>query len=761
MSHYSVDANAEALRSKFVSHEGKETIVVEVNAPTRYHVNYDWMAKEMTKQLKKKASSPSDSYLSPIIVGVRLWSCFLGESAPILWTTHLVLLKSLGTFRMVSNQIFLLDPASLLPSSTTFTAAAPTLFRVSRHITMPVDPAPPQKRVSKLTEKAIAAQEPDELDDSDFDDVIVNAATAKARADKAKAKAAKKKKARTNAGGEPNAKAAKKAKAKCNKKKKEDDDVSDASEKVTDDKAGVKSEGKSSNIDINWDENTTWALVNNITDDDNIRQGLFPDAGGNVSTGKGGGKTKTEWHEILAKRVFIDHEQYGPLFARTANTTSGMKAWALKIKNRIQKLVRETQTYKQQMGTTGEGIQADQVQEGSKLENLWQDILQEFPYFAEMRELVGSRPNLNPVGIGNLATDIDATVLGVNADGPAVDADAAASESDDEAKDDNGNTNLDNKSDSDNEEPVLGGAHAATHGSATGIAAKLEDDARSLMSEDEKDEKDKGTGSKATHKRNLSAILSDDDKEATSVTKAKAKKIDKKSKSASTQIVKKEAAQPSGDLDTKKVKSSKKKKMEDQFSTIAVAEEATRQGELEVAKLKMQVEKEKTVGKVQIKKAQIEEQGKEKRIKLELAKMKMELKMERLRVKGLKYGAKADVAAHPATARGVTQLGGGTPQGSFNGGDVLQGNVPFAQTGATHTFQGEHMPTGGMKHGSFAQGGPSYASFGGLYDGGGRSSSPAMSTHSTGGFHSNASDVNAEASGSDRFDMPAMFPYSQ
>lgn len=60
MSHYSVDANAEALRSTFVSHEGKETIVVEVNAPTRYHVNYDWMAKEMTKQLKKKASSPLD-----------------------------------------------------------------------------------------------------------------------------------------------------------------------------------------------------------------------------------------------------------------------------------------------------------------------------------------------------------------------------------------------------------------------------------------------------------------------------------------------------------------------------------------------------------------------------------------------------------------------------------------------------------------------------------------------------------------------------
>ena len=88
---------------------------------------------------------------------------------------------------------------------------------------------------------------------------------------------------------------------------------------------------------INWDEKTTWDLINNIMDDDNIRQGLFPDVGGNVSTGKGGGKTKAEWHEILAKRVFSEHTQYGTLFARTANTTSGLKVWTLKIKNRIQK----------------------------------------------------------------------------------------------------------------------------------------------------------------------------------------------------------------------------------------------------------------------------------------------------------------------------------------------------------------------------------------------------------------------------------------
>ncbi len=37
-----------------MSHEGKEKIVVYDDAPSRYHVSYDWMAKEMTKEMKKE-----------------------------------------------------------------------------------------------------------------------------------------------------------------------------------------------------------------------------------------------------------------------------------------------------------------------------------------------------------------------------------------------------------------------------------------------------------------------------------------------------------------------------------------------------------------------------------------------------------------------------------------------------------------------------------------------------------------------------------
>lgn len=77
--------------------------------------------------------------------------------------------------------------------------------------------------------------------------------------------------------------------------------------------------------------------MNAIHDDHDVRQGLFPDVGANVSAAKGGGVTKTEWHERIARTIFTDHKVYGPQFAATASTPNGAKAWGLKIKNRLQK----------------------------------------------------------------------------------------------------------------------------------------------------------------------------------------------------------------------------------------------------------------------------------------------------------------------------------------------------------------------------------------------------------------------------------------
>ncbi|KLO04190.1 hypothetical protein SCHPADRAFT_840941, partial [Schizopora paradoxa] len=78
-------------------------------------------------------------------------------------------------------------------------------------------------------------------------------------------------------------------------------------------------------------------LINAVHDDDDVRQGLFPDVGSNVSAQKGGGVTKTEWHERTARTIFTGHCTYGQQFAASANTPNGLKAWGLKIKNRLSK----------------------------------------------------------------------------------------------------------------------------------------------------------------------------------------------------------------------------------------------------------------------------------------------------------------------------------------------------------------------------------------------------------------------------------------
>jgi hypothetical protein len=52
---YSVNANAEALRSKFVAHEGKKEIVI-VTEGTRYTVNFAKMAEQFGNRLKENVS---------------------------------------------------------------------------------------------------------------------------------------------------------------------------------------------------------------------------------------------------------------------------------------------------------------------------------------------------------------------------------------------------------------------------------------------------------------------------------------------------------------------------------------------------------------------------------------------------------------------------------------------------------------------------------------------------------------------------------
>jgi hypothetical protein len=86
---------------------------------------------------------------------------------------------------------------------------------------------------------------------------------------------------------------------------------------------------------MSWsDVDLTWELITAITDNDTIKQGLFPGRGGNVSTAKGGGKKKIDHQYKLAKALFSDHEKYRDAFS-LAKDAKEKNQWAMRIKNRL------------------------------------------------------------------------------------------------------------------------------------------------------------------------------------------------------------------------------------------------------------------------------------------------------------------------------------------------------------------------------------------------------------------------------------------
>jgi len=99
-----------------------------------------------------------------------------------------------------------------------------------------------------------------------------------------------------------------------------------------------------SQLSWNTDVALSEALITAITDDRKIKQALFPSPGSNVSSSKGGGKPKTEYHWILCQLLFTDHPSYGEAFKKVLDCDDGPKKatalrrlWGNKIKNRLVK----------------------------------------------------------------------------------------------------------------------------------------------------------------------------------------------------------------------------------------------------------------------------------------------------------------------------------------------------------------------------------------------------------------------------------------
>ncbi|KAJ6503073.1 hypothetical protein DFH09DRAFT_1289534 [Mycena vulgaris] len=142
--------------------------------------------------------------------------------------------------------------------------------------------------------------------------------------------------------------------------------------------------------------------------DEDIRDGLFPGAGGiRLSSGK----PKAHYYYKLAEICFADHPEYHQeVFAvkpeyKAVQITQQRKLWT--EKSRI-----KSKSIWPWMGETGAGITStDQVIPGTVFATKWDLMINESPWYLRMRTLIVARSNITPVGLGNSDADFDTSLL--------------------------------------------------------------------------------------------------------------------------------------------------------------------------------------------------------------------------------------------------------------------------------------------------------------------------------------------------------------
>ncbi|KAH9925508.1 uncharacterized protein B0H18DRAFT_955038 [Fomitopsis serialis] len=425
-----------------------------------------------------------------------------------------------------------------------------------------------------------------------------------------------------------------------------------------------------------WDQTLTWALITAIGEDGDISCSLFPGPGANTSTTNGGGKKKTEFHFALTVILFENHEEYGDDFARIEAEKGKVKTalrrtWTGKIKNKISVLIRETRKHMAMMCDTGEGLTSQELEElqvtDPDLYNKWlysprvqsEVIKAEFPWYRELRDLIGNRLNSNPVGLGNSRSDVDVSVLSngpqATSDTESEDADVVDLTVDVAATTDEPNTaqhtaDVHYSPFHDNDElyatsstpPMLRdeGTESAEEGAAAPEPAKHKRKMPSTeLSDGEEDDADVGEG-KATTK--VASTEKDRPKLAKTSKKATAnpatmpsKTHPTPSKTHPTPSKTHPTSTSSKGTSSKKskatdVKGTKKLKYSEDFTKIAITEEHTKQKQLDLKRMDKQYKLEKLRMKADMKKETI-------RAKAELEKVKLQAAME-YRLAKLKYG---------------------------------------------------------------------------------------------------------------------------
>ncbi|KAJ7135078.1 hypothetical protein C8R46DRAFT_1048023 [Mycena filopes] len=193
-------------------------------------------------------------------------------------------------------------------------------------------------------------------------------------------------------------------------------------------------------LDIDWKgaPELSEQLLALIAENTDIKRSLYPPCGPNASSAKGGGKPKTGAQWDLAVLLLGNIPKFKDSIA-ACETPKEKLAYANKIKNRLSAMAKTCRAFNTEMGETGAGIQnAAQIDmaKTNAFTTKWEEISAKCPWYFEMRNLIGQRPNLVPTGLGNSAS---AVVTGViipappaPSSPPAVEEEEASNEDEDE-----------------------------------------------------------------------------------------------------------------------------------------------------------------------------------------------------------------------------------------------------------------------------------------------------------------------------------------
>ncbi|EPS93116.1 hypothetical protein FOMPIDRAFT_91490 [Fomitopsis schrenkii] len=181
---------------------------------------------------------------------------------------------------------------------------------------------------------------------------------------------------------------------------------------VSGDSANVETRRK---VEVQWsakkNADLTDALLSVIEERESIRVALGfakGDRNSGVST-TGGGNALERHYEKIAREVFL--VRYSDL----GKTEANIPKLGNSVKNRIDALKKLYRTHRETLGKTGAGLISEnrdsEITAGSELDNIWQKVQAEFPWYKRMDALMKNHPSIARDAVANSTTSVNTGVL--------------------------------------------------------------------------------------------------------------------------------------------------------------------------------------------------------------------------------------------------------------------------------------------------------------------------------------------------------------